>query len=787
MRALDRKLLRDLWRMKSQALAIALVITSGVGTFVMSLSTLHSLQETRTTFYRDHRFADVFASLKRAPESVREQIAAIPGVQLVETRVVAAVNLDLEDFPDPATARLISIAESGEPLLNGIYLREGRLVNPLRDDEVVASEAFCQAHGLEPGDRIFAILNGRRKGLTIVGIALSPEVVYQIRPGDFFPDFKAYAILWMAHRPLATAYDMYGAFNDVALTLSARTNPEAVITRLDLLLARYGGFGAYARKDQLSHRYLNEEFRQLETMATIFPFVFLSVAAFLLNVVVSRLIRTQRDQIATLKAFGYSNFAIAIHYSKLIVAIVLFGVAGGVALGIWLAQGMSEMYMQFYKFPYIRYILQPSVVAGAALASIGAGLAGTLFSLREAVSQAPAEAMRPEPPARYRRTIFERLGLGRFLSEPTRMILRDIERRPVKSMLTVVGIAFACSILIMGRFSKDSVDYMIDVQFRLAQRDDITVTFFEPTSRAAFYELLRLPGIEHAEAFRAAPVRLRFGHRSYRTAIQGLTPGGDLVRPLSTALEPIELPEEGVVLTDFLGGILDVRPGDMLTVEVLEGARPVRTVQVAGLANEYVGVNAYMRLDALNRLLREGTAISGAHLATDKSMQQQVYRELKDMPRVAGTVVRENAIKSLNETMAEQLLTFALINTMLASTIAFGVVYNSARISLSERGRELASLRVLGFTRGEVSYILLGELAIFTLAALPVGFAVGTGLCAYFIQSLTTDLFRVPLVIQNSTYSFAALVVVVCSIVSGLVVRRRIDRLDLVGVLKTRE
>ncbi|MEX2303240.1 MAG: ABC transporter permease [Bryobacterales bacterium] len=787
MSSLDRKLWRDLWGMKGQALAIAMVISSGVATFVMSLSTLHSLKLTQAVFYRDYHFADVFASLKRAPESLRESIREIPGVQQVETRIAAAANLDLPDYPDPATGRLVSTGQFGEALLNQLYLREGRLVDPAHDDEVIVSEAFAEAHGYRPGDEIAAILNGRRKELTIVGIALAPEFIYQIRPGDMFPDFAGYGILWMAHEPLANAFDMDGAFNDVAITLAANASAEDVILRLDELLARYGGLGAYARKDQVSHRYLSEEFKQLEQMATMFPTIFLGVAAFLLNVVVSRLVRTQREEIATLKAFGYSNLDITEHFAKLIIVIVLFGVAAGTLLGVWFGQGLSSLYSDFYKFPFLHYDLQPRVPVLAALISIGAALLGTLYAVMQAARQPPAEAMRPEPPAAYRVSVVEKLGLKSWLSSPTRMIVRNLERRPVKSLLTSVGIAFSCAILMVGTFSSDAVDYMMNVQFGLAQRDDISVTFVEPTSYRAFYDLLSLPGVEYGEVFRAVPTRLRFEHREYRTSIQGFDADADLMKLLDENLNPIELPPDGLLLTDQLAVLLGAKPGDVLTIEVLEGARPVHQVQLAAVVKEFIGVSAYMRRDALNRLMREGDAISGAFLSADARYQEAIYEELEGMPRIAGTVVRKKAMQSFEDTMAQTVLTFAFFNTLLAGSIAFGVVYNSARIALSERSRELASLRVLGFTRGEVSYILLGELAVLTVIAVPLGFLVGYALCFSMSEGLQTDLFRIPLILDTSTYSFSAAVVLVASAISGLIVRRKVDHLDLVAVLKTRE
>ncbi len=787
MRALDYKLLRDLWGMKSQAVAIALVIASGVATFIMSAGTYDALRLTQATFYRESRFAEVFCSLKRAPESLRSRIEAIPGVQTVETRVVAAANLDLENYPDPVVGQVVSVPDHGKPLLNQIYLRRGRMVEAARDDEILLGEAFANAHGFQPGDRIFATINGRRKQLRVAGIALSPEFIYQLAPGTIIPDFKGYGVFWMARTPLGTAYNMEGAFNDVALTLSSEGRAEDVIDALDDLLRDYGGQGAYTRQDQLSNRYLSEEFRQLQQMATLFPLIFLSVAAFLLNVVVGRLIATQREQVAILKAFGYSNHAVVIHYLKLVVLVVLLGAAVGMAFGMWLGKGMSNMYMEFYRFPYLVYRLRPGVAVSAVLISAAAALAGTVYSVVRAAMQPPAQGMRPAPPGRYRVSLVERIGIGRWLGQPTRMIVRNLERRPGKALLSVLGIAAACAILMVGGFWRDAVEYMIAVQFRLSQRDDVTVTFVEPTSRKAMYALASLEGVRHVEPYRTVPARLRFEHRTYRTYVRGVPQGNTLYRLLDQNLAPVDIPANGAVVTDYLAKILGVRPGDLLTVEVLEGDRPVRQLPVAGLVREFVGVGAYMQMDALNRMMREGSAISGAYLTADARLRPKLYAELKRMPRIAGASVREAALLNFRETWGRQVLTFAFFNTLLAGTIAVGVVYNGARIALSERSRELASLRVLGFTRGEISYILLGELAILTLAAVPLGFVLGRSLCAFMIERMQSDLFRVPLVLTSWTYSFAATVVLAAGLASGLLVRRRLDHLDLVAVLKTQE
>ncbi|MDH4164715.1 MAG: ABC transporter permease [Nitrospirota bacterium] len=787
MKSLDKKLLRDLWHMKGQAFAIILVIMSGVSTFVMFLSVMDSLNLTRDGFYQDHGFADVFANLKRGPESLKERILEIPGVALVETRVAADVKLDIPGFDEPVTAHLVSLPDDGKPLLNRLYLRNGRLPEPWRDNEAVVSEAFAQAHRFGPGSTFGAVINGRWKTLTVTGIALSPEFVLQVRPGAISPDFRRYGILWMGRHALSTAYDMEGAFNDVVMTLSPGANPDDIVRRLDRVLERYGGFGAYSRKDQMSHRFLSEEFKQLQQSARLYPLIFIGVASFLLNVVITRTVSTQREQIAALKAFGYTTTDVAVHFVKLVLMIVAIGAVAGTLLGIRLGTGLGNIYMEFYRFPYFLYVLRPGVVALAAGITGGAAVVGTIHSVWKAVRISPAQAMRPEQPARYRKTTIEHIIPPGVLSQPSRIILRNLERKPIKALLSITGIAMACAIMVVGGFFEDTVNYMVDIQFRQVHREDMTVTFIEATSGKALYELQGIEGVKRVEPFRTVSVRLRSANRTYRTGIRGISQDSTLYRLLDEDFRVRAMPEAGIVLTDYFSKVLGVRTGDDITIEVMEGRRPVRTVRVAGFIKEYIGLMGYMDLDALNRMLHEGNAISGASITVDEDKQAAIYRTLVEMPRVAGAVVRKDEIRNFYQTQAEAMLFFTFVATVLAGVIAFGVVYNSARISLAERSRELASLRVLGYTRGEISYILLGELGLLTLAAIPLGFVFGRWLCAYVSIALSSDLFRIPLVTERATYALAALVVLVSAAVSGLIVRHRLDHLDLVEVLKTRE
>ncbi|XGV97923.1 MAG: ABC transporter permease [Leptolyngbya sp. BL-A-14] len=787
MSALDRKLFRDLLRLWGQILAIALIVACGIAIFVAMQSTYESLQLSQATYYNQYRFAQVFGQLKRAPDSLIPQIQAIPGVAQIQTRVVVEVTLDVPKRQEPVTGRLVSIPEQPTPMLNDLYLRQGRYIEAGRSEEVLVSEAFAQANQLQVGDRLGAVINGRWQSLQIVGIALSPEYIYEIRGGDIFPDNQRFGVLWMGRKALGTAFNMDGAFNDVALSLIPSTNAADVIFQLDRLLDAYGAFGAFDRTDQASNRILSDEIKQLQGLATFTPSIFLGIGAFLLHIVLSRLISTQRDQIAVVKAFGYDNWAIGSHFLKFVLAIVGLGAVIGLTGGLWLGSALLKAYIQFFHFPVLRYEVSPGMAIGAIVISASAAALGAGVAVHQAVSLPPAEAMRPESPPHFHPTLIERFGLQRWLSPSGRMILRNLERKPIQASLSMLGIALAVAILVTSRYAADARQYLVNTQFRTVQRDDVTLVFNEPRPARTRYEVAHLPGVLYAEPFRSVAARFRFEYRTRKIAIMGLPPTGGLRHLVDRQLNAIHLPLDGILLSTKLAEILSIQPGQLLTVEVLEGARPIRTVPVVGLVDELIGLTAYMDIHALNRLMREGETISGAFLAVDDRQLDQLYTLLKRTPAVTSVALRKAMIERFQETIAK---TQAISNTIqigFACIIAFGVVYNAARIALSERGRELATLRIIGFSRAEIAAVLLGEQVVLTIAAIPIGFALGYGIASLLSLTYNTELYRFPLIITKASYAFAFIIIAIAAFISGLLVRRQCDRLDLIAVLKTRE
>ncbi|MBI4658588.1 MAG: FtsX-like permease family protein [Verrucomicrobia bacterium] len=784
---LDRKLWRDLSRMKGQAIAVALVMACGLAMMVMARSLIHSLESTRREYYEAHRFAEVFAHLKRAPNAVMERLAEIPGVAAVQAGLSVQVTLDIPGLDEPASGMVRSLPDFRPPELNRLFLRSGSWLTAGGRGEVLVSEAFAGANRLRPGDRIALLLNGRRQQLRVAGIVLSPEFIFESRPGSALPDNRSYGIFWMAYSELAAAFDQDGAFNYLSLTLAPGAAERPVIAEADRLLAPYGGRGAYGRTDHPSHIRVTDEIRVLQTLSIGFPVVFLSVAAFMTNAVLSRLLALQREQIAILKAFGFTNRQIAAHYLKFAFVMVAGGTGLGGVGGIVLGHRIVNLYHLFFRFPELTFRLDRSALLLALMVSAGAAIAGVFSAVRRAARLPPAEAMRPEPPANYRPAFVERTGIAHFLSHTFRIAVRNLERKPIQAVFTIAGLALATGILIVPNCFRDGVRAILEYQWDIVQRQDIGIGLVEPGTDKVRHALRELPGVLAVEAFRYSPVRLHFGPRRRQLVIQGLSSDGLHNRVIDAAYHQIQLPAQGLVVSAKLAEVLGAKVGDELRVEVLEGKRLTRHVPLVGLAEDFAGMAAYMDLRGLNRLLGEGDLITGASFSVDAAHRRDFLLALKEIPKLSWVAIKESLRANFRQTTAASINLIQTIYLTFATVVAFGVVYNNARISLAERARELATLRVVGFSRREVGTVLVTELVILALIAVPIGLAVGTGFASAILKAVNTETVRLPLVLTARNYAMAVLTVTVASTLSALFVLRKLNQLNLVSALKAPE
>jgi putative ABC transport system permease protein len=787
LKALDKKLLRELSRLRGQIATIAIVLASGIVCFISMRGTYESLATARTNYYDSQRFAHVFASAERVPEALARRIERLPGVESVQTRVADDVTLPIEGMPRPAYGRLLSLPASGKPATNALHLRQGRFPSAGREDEIVLLESFAEAHGLRPGNRVPVIVNGKQRSFRIVGVALSPEFVYSIRPGALVDDPKRHAVLWMERGTLASALELGGAFNEVSLRLAPNTSEPSVRVAVDRILAPYGGVGSIGRKEQLSNRILEQELSQLGVLSTMIPAIFLGVTAFLVNLVLGRLIRLQRSEIATLKAVGYSNREVGRHYLGLAVVVLLPGSLVGLAGGFALGRTVLGLYSSLFRFPELTFQLPLSLVLMAVLVSALAALAGAFGAVRAAIRLPPAEAMQPPAPAHYRRSILDRVGLGHLIGTSGMMVVREVARRPLRTLLSSLGIAGAVSLLILSHFGLDSLLSYFENTFLREQRQDLAVTFARPVAPRVVAELGRLPGVLRAEGLRVVPVRVRHGHRARDSVMLGLPEVSTLRRLITRGGGEVPVPPDGVVLTKTLGDVLGIRVGDRPAFELREGERRTVYPVVVGFVDESIGMSGYLHAASLAKLEGDSGAVSSVLLAVDPERVDEIDADLRRSPQILDVSDVTHDMQRLLDLNQSIMNVWTAISIALSAGIVFGVVYNNARIGLAARSRELASLRVLGFTRREISGILLGSQILEVALAVPAGLWLGARWAEQFMRTVDQETYRWAVDIAPRTYFLSATVTVLAAAASALWVRRSLDTLDLVSVLKARE
>lgn len=787
MDALDRKLLRDFARLWKQALAISLVLACGVAILLTALGMNKSLSDTRETYYERNRFADVFASVRRAPETLLPEIAAIDGVWAVEPRIVGDAVLDLPGVAQTVTGRILSLPTDRAPQLNVPLLRSGRFPAPNATDEVVVNEPFAEANGFVQGDTFFANLNGQKRALTITGTALSPEFIYTIGPGALMPDNATFGILWMSEPAVAAAFDMTGAFNNLSLKLTATAIPEAVIDRVDAILDPYGGLGAHDRSLQLSDSFIDAEIKQLRTMASVLPPIFFGISAFLVSMVMGRIIALERSQIGLLKAIGYSDLEICLHYLMLAVLIAAVGVVIGWVVGSWLAHWMANQYAVYFKFPFLIFGASPWVYAVAGIAALLTTTLGAAQSALRAARLAPAIAMQPPAPPQFKRSFVDRAMDALHLRQQTIMILRSFIRWPVRSGLTTLGLALAVATVVAPSFMNDALDKIVDSAFYETNRQDAMLVFSNDMPESTVETAAALPAVLQAEGQQYHPAILRHGPHEKRAAIEARRPDTDLSRVIDTTGAQINAPPGGIVLSRRLAEHLDLSPGDSFEVEFLGGRKETLTVTLTSVIEQYFGMGAYMDLEYVNSLLRQSPRISLVNVSLDDSEVAALHARLKEIPKLVSIVMMSDSRRTFTDTIGENVTVMNTVYIVISMLITIGVAYNGARIQLSERSRELASLRILGFTRGEVSYILIGETMLLAILAQPLGWLIGAWIAQAMVNGFSSDLYNIPLVLKPAMFAKASLVVLTAAFVSVMLVRRRLDKQSLVAVMKVRE
>ncbi|HND84267.1 MAG TPA: ABC transporter permease [Pseudobdellovibrionaceae bacterium] len=785
MKALTKKLIQDLKSMMAQTLTIAVLIIGGVSVLVSSWSSYESLLSAMESFYDNYHFAHLFAETTRAPESVAARLASIDGVQIVNTRIVKDGQIIVPTQREPAVGRFISV-ETGQSL-NILYLRKGRMPHKANQLEIVLHEAFATAHKIDVGQVLTIRIGGVMRRTEVVGIGLSPEYVYSLGPAASLPDDLHFGIGWLNRGELASMTGMDGVFNSVVMQADTRSSWNLIKSKIDFLLKPYGGLDSYDREHQLSHLFVSDEIRQQKIMAYVMPGIFLAVAIYILNVVITRTIELQRSQIATMKSLGYSSYQLSLFYFALTTAMVTVGLMPALGAGVWLGKWYAKIYKDYFRFPDIQFQVSPVVYFAAILVVLVPSWLAAAASLQRVFKLNPAEALRPPSPVSYQNQLIEKVW-GRFnLEIYTKMILRSLFFRPWRFVLSVIGVAAAMAILINGSFWIDVIDFMMDQQFQKMRREDVEVAFVQPQRNQVISELQGIKGVLLVEGERRLPVKLKYSHFNKEVLLIGRSANSQMSRTLDR-FGNIHIPQPGtVILSRYFESLMNIKVGDQIALQMIEGSQREVTVRVQSFVDDLIGQQIYALKNDVHQWFDEAPVMNRVTLKIDGLKNDDVYLELRDRPNVASVGVRKQVVESFHRTVAEMILTFTFVLYFFAAAIAMAVLYNLSRVSFSERSWELASLRILGIRIRDTFEVLFIDIGLQVLISLVPGFALGYYLCFLSTDLIHNDTLKFPMVFDIKTYAGAGIVIICILILSGYLMYLKVRKLDLSEALKARE
>lgn len=789
---LYRKLIRDLLARKGALLALVLMVAIGVACYVGLAGVFRDLDSARSRYYNTNRLADFSVDVKRLPTTLLPQISQSQNIQRLEGRISFPARIDLPKVALPISGTAISLPLERQVIINDVLLCRGSWFRGGDDHEVILNDAFATANQLKPGDRIQVLLLDREYDLLIVGTAMSPEFVYLVPPGaGLAPDPARFGVLYLRKDFLQRACDLQGACNQLVGLAHNNSKPELVRTLeiLERQLEPYGVTNTTPVQEQTSVQFLADELMGLKSTAMVMPTIFLVVAALVLNILVGRMVSQQRSTIGTLRALGYSTRSIFTHYLGYGAIVGALGGTSGCLFGVWMQSFYVGVYRQFFDIPQINLHLYGDILWQGWLISVICSMLGTVKGIRYAVRLEPSEAMRPPAPEIGGKVLPERVTIfWNHLSFNWKMVFRAIFRNPFRSGVVILASVISTALIVSAFGMLDSLDYLMNYQFIRISHEDNTISLREPVDMGSISEARLLPGVKAVEPQLSVPCELRLGPLRRRVGVIGLPSNNRLFTPLDKLNQPVVIPQRGLVLSKKLAELLNARQGDVLQLRALIGTRKECWAPVMAVVDTYLGLSAYAHLEYLSHLIGE-TAVVNNLLTVNQPKQSddRFLHEVHQRPAVIGVSRRARSMEALHESFGQTMGVFIGVLVLFAGLIAFGSVFNTALVSLSERQREVASLRVLGYLPGQISRIFSGESLLLNVVGIGLGLWAGHGMVELISQAYNTDVYRFPAIIHPLRYPLSVVLMLFFVGLAQWIIYRMIRRLDWLEQLKVKE
>lgn len=787
MRKLRLMIFRDIKSNLGQYVAVIVVIIIGISLYNALYMSYHNLKNSTDYYYSEYRLPHIFVRLNRCPEGVISRISAIEGVSQVQGRIVRDVSLDVPGYGEKAYARIISVPTDNKGALCRLFIEEGRYITGPPEGKVLVEKQFFEYHGLKTGDVLYPVINGKKVEMRVQGKVMSPEYIYPVPSAQqLMPDTGGFAILYVNHSFAQQLFGYEGMVNDIGIRLDSDDKVEEVKNILEDMLKNYGLIDIVERENQVSNKMLESELTQLESMAFLFPVLFLLVASIVIYMLLLRMVENQRRQIGVLMAMGYGKGSILAHYIRYALFIALTGSIAGGILGIWAGRALTLYYLVYFNIPVLQVKVYYNTLLTGILMSAGFCCVAGFNAAKRVLSITPAQAMRPPAPVKGSRWIGERfIPFLRKIEISWRLTFRNLWRNKKRTAFTTFGIAITVAILISTVFFMDAFEFMFDEAFGGNQKYDYKIIFTRNMGEEVIGNLQEFKEVDVAEPIGEYPFSLTNGWREEGAIVIGLNRDTKLYSLKDLEDREVSIPEKGILLSDVLARRLGVKPGDTVTLESPYKPGVKREVKVADIVSQYLGFNGFMDIKYLGSILNEGYVTNGA-IIDIKYGSEEFLKRLKDMPYIqkfdTPTGQMEEYMKYLDLMYA-----YLAVVILFGTIMGFAIIYNTTTINIMERKRELASLRVMGFSKRQVAELIFNENVAVSVLGIIVGLPMGRLMAAGIINNLGEEIIKIPLVIYPRTYLMAVVTVFIFVFLAQLANMRRISKLDLVEVMKSRE
>lgn len=789
---LFNKLLRTIWNTRGQFLSLTIVVSLGIMTYICMSNTYYNLQNNMAKFYLECDFADYYFQVASVPQQVVDQIKAIPGVSEAAGRVIKDIPAIKQDR-ERATVRVVGYPLPLNKTINRLHMYSGRVFSeqPLNGSmEAVTDAQFAAANKLSPGSTLIVVANGREVPLTVIGTGTTPEFSYPVKDiTTMLNDPSRFGVIMLSQNQAQKLLNSVGQVNSIVIKLAPGSNVYRVKEEVKSILKPYGYQGDYAKKDQSSNAFLRDQLRQLRAETRVIPTIFLIVAVAIQFVMLGRMIKTHRLQIGIMKALGYSDGQIIWHYTSYALLIGLTGTAVGILAGLGLSRYLTNVYLSFYNLPHYANKAYSGAILVAILLGVGVGLVSGWLASRRIVSINPSESMRPEPPTKGRKVVFEQWRwFWNRISSSWKMALRGIGRHPTRFWVTVMGVAFATGLLVVSMFFHDSIGSIEQRAYYTEQNFDLMAKFSSPLDEKTTGLIAKINGVTWAEPIIEIPVRITSNQKSSDIILQGLPSDCRMKVVEGKNGQQLYVPPLGMVVGLKTAEKLNLKVGDLIQVETKLGigSNQVSTVRVAGISRQAAGKNAFASMKTASELLRENHLVSGVMMTVDPGRYQAVEAALSEMPGVADIVSRDKEVKNFNRNMDSLQVTMKIL-TLFAVLLGCAISYNSSVISFNERCRELATLRVIGMKSSEIASILGNETILQCFLGLCLGLPLGRLLAEGVARMVSSEVYEFQAMVFTKTYTTSVALTIAFVLAGFLVAVRGVKQLNLLEILKNRD